>query len=68
MRRPDILRSVNRVVVATSAHEIPDCAPIQVQIGDQVNVGERDTEWPAFVFVTAQNGSGWVPERTVAAS
>jgi hypothetical protein len=54
---------VNRVVVAISAHEIPDRAPIQVQIGDQVDVGERDTEWPAFVFVTTHSGSGWVPER-----
>jgi hypothetical protein len=28
-----------------------------------VEVGERDSEWPAFVFVTCQTGSGWVPER-----
>ncbi len=28
-----------------------------------VKVGERDIEWPAFVFVTAQSGSGWIPER-----
>jgi SH3 domain len=26
-------------------------------------VGERDSEWPAFVLVTAETGSGWVPER-----
>ena len=26
-------------------------------------MGERDTEWPAFVFVTTAAGSGWVPER-----
>lgn len=25
--------------------------------------GDRDTEWPAFVFVTTQSGSGWVPSR-----
>ena len=26
-------------------------------------VGARDSEWPAFVFVTARHGSGWIPER-----
>jgi phosphoketolase len=28
-----------------------------------MKVGERDTEWPAFVLVTGQKGAGWVPER-----
>jgi hypothetical protein len=28
-----------------------------------VQVGDRDTEWPEFVFVTAPHGSGWVPAR-----
>ena len=28
-----------------------------------MQVGEQDSEWPAFVFVTTRNGSGWVPER-----
>lgn len=26
-------------------------------------VGERDTDWPAFVFVTSAGGQGWVPAR-----
>ena len=26
-------------------------------------VGDRDTEWPEFVFVTAPQGTGWVPAR-----
>jgi hypothetical protein len=34
-----------------------------VEVGDRVNVGERDSEWPEFVFVTGQKGSGWIPER-----
>jgi uncharacterized protein YgiM (DUF1202 family) len=54
---------MSRVVVARSPHETPDRPPIRVEAGDQVTVGERDHEWPAFVFVTTQNGSGWVPER-----
>ena len=48
---------------ATASHEIPDRPPIQVVSGQQVQVGQRDTEWPAFVFITTGNGAGWVPER-----
>jgi len=50
-------------VVAIARHEIPERPPIRVEVGDQVEVGERDSEWPAFVFVTSQKGSGWIPER-----
>lgn len=50
-------------MIASSAHEIPERPPIRVEVGERVQVGERDTDWPAFVFVTAQSGSGWVPER-----
>lgn len=51
------------VLVAQVAHEIPARPPIQLEVGERVEVGERDDEWPAFVFVTAARGSGWVPER-----
>lgn len=60
--RLDILYYVSRVVVARSPHEIPDRRPIRVRLGDRVHVGKRDSDWPAFVFVTAKTGSGWVPE------
>ena len=60
-----ILCSVMRVV-ARSAHDIPDRSPIQLEVGERVEVGERDKEWPAFVFVTTRRGSGWVPERHLA--
>ena len=30
-------------------------------------VGQRDTECPAFVFVTADTGEGWVLDATVEA-
>ena len=33
--------------------------------GEVVQVGERDTEWPAFVFLTSSQGSGWVPARHI---
>ena len=52
-----------RQVVARVAHEIPDRAPIRIAPGDEVTVGERDTEWPAFVFITTPGGTGWVPAR-----
>jgi hypothetical protein len=54
--------SVTHVVV-TADHEIPESAPIVIKPGDIVDVGERSSEWPAFVFVTTASGSGWVPER-----
>lgn len=59
-----MLREV-RLVVARSKHEIPQRPPIQVQVGERVEVGERDDTWPAFVFVTNGQGSGWVPERAL---
>lgn len=49
--------------VAHAAHDIPDRSPIQLEVGERVEVGERDAEWPAFVFVTTHRGAGWVPER-----
>jgi hypothetical protein len=48
---------------ATTGHTIPQRPPIQVHPGQRAEVGERDTEWPAFVFVTTDQGAGWVPER-----
>jgi hypothetical protein len=50
-------------VRATEAHAVSDRRAIQVHPGDQVTVGERDDDWPAFSFVTALDGSGWVPTR-----
>jgi hypothetical protein len=38
--------------------------PLQVRRGQELQVGERSEEWPAFVFVTAEGGEqGWVPAR-----
>jgi hypothetical protein len=31
-------------------------------------VGDRDTDWPSFVFVTAAGGQGWVPARHLSAA
>lgn len=48
---------------ATVAHTIPDRPPIRVTPGQQVHAGRHDTDWPAFVFVTTDDGAGWVPGR-----
>lgn len=50
-------------VVAIQAHEISERPPLSLAAGDVVAVGRRDDDWPAFVFVTAAHGSGWVPSR-----
>ncbi|MBT1683991.1 hypothetical protein KK095_13030 [Curtobacterium flaccumfaciens pv. flaccumfaciens] len=51
--------------VLTADHEIPERAPLVIRPGDLVQVGDRDTEWPAFVFVTTSQGAGWVPARHI---
>jgi hypothetical protein len=53
---------------ATAAHTIPERPPIRVVPGQRVQVGQRDTQWPAFVFVTTTDGAGWIPERHLNAS
>jgi variant SH3 domain-containing protein len=52
-----------RRVRARLAHAVPDRPPIRLAVGDEVDVGGRDTDWPEFVFVTTSDGSGWVPAR-----
>lgn len=52
-------------VRAAKAHAIPGRPPIQVTAGQRVQVGERDSTWPAFAFVTTGDGSGWVPNDTI---
>lgn len=42
--------------------------PLRIVPGDEVTVGERDSEWPEFVFVTASGGTGWVPARHLSQS
>jgi hypothetical protein len=59
---------IMRTVVAKVARRIPARQPLRLAIGDRVEVGQRDTEWPEFVFVTAEHGSGWVPARHLSAS
>jgi hypothetical protein len=52
-----------RTMVAKVRHQIPDRPSLQLAVGERVDVGDRDSEWPEFVFVTASHGTGWVPAR-----
>ncbi len=54
--------------VVTVAHEVPDRAPLRLSPGERVTVGERDHQWPKFVFVSTPDGSGWVPARHLSAA
>ena len=54
--------------VGKVAHAIPDRPPFRLAVGEQVLVGDRDSGWPEFVFVTATHGTGWVPARHLSAS
>jgi hypothetical protein len=56
------------VVVARVAHEIPERRPLQLAVGEAVEIGERSAQWPTFVFVTTRTGSGWVPARHLSAA
>jgi len=57
-----------RTMVAKVAHQIPDRRPLQLVDGERVDVGDRDSEWPEFVFATASHGTGWVPARHLSAT
>lgn len=48
---------------AQQGHEIPARPPIRVEPGDLVEISDRDSEWPAFVFLTCDAGKGCVPYR-----
>ena len=52
-----------KLTISRTAHEVPDRRPLQLTVGERVQAGDHDIEWPQFVFVTAAHGTGWVPAR-----
>lgn len=50
-------------VRATLPHSPPDYPSVVWRCGHRVSVGQRDTEWPQFLWCTDTSGqSAWVPE------
>jgi len=48
--------------VVTAAHRAPDRPPLRIEPGDSVTLGERDSEWPQFVWTSLATGlGGWMP-------
>lgn len=52
-----------RRVRAAVAHTVPDRPALRTVVGQWVDLGPRDDEWPEFVFVRGSGGAGWVPAR-----
>ena len=49
-------------VVRSYRAQYPD--PISVRTGEIVQLGQRDTEFPGWIWTTASSGkSGWMPEQ-----
>jgi hypothetical protein len=57
-----------RITTALVSREVSQSRAMRVDIGDRVVVGERDPDWPAFVFVTSDSGRGRVPLRYLSRS
>ena len=52
------------VAYVTKEHQASYPDPLVVKSGDQLAIGKKDTQWPAFVWCTnEQEVSGWVPEK-----
>jgi hypothetical protein len=58
----------SRRVVAIAAHELPERASLRLEVGDVVSVEPKASEWPAFGYVRAAHGEGWVPLRHLSAA
>ena len=49
--------------IATADYEVIDRAPLTLTEGDVVRLGQADTDWPGWIWVTAISGRGsYVPE------
>jgi len=49
------------LVVLEAWHPVPR-RPLVLEAGDVVRMGERDTEWTAYLWCTGPDGTGgWVP-------
>ncbi len=52
--------------VVTRAHRSAYPEPIAGKAGDTLALGQRDDEWPAFIWAKAASGrEGWVPDAFI---
>jgi hypothetical protein len=57
---------MNHSHVANSDYTVIDRAPLALETGDKVRVGQKDTEWPGWIWVTTIDGRGsYVPEDVI---
>lgn len=53
----------DRPFIANADYEVIDRSPLVLAIGDHVRLGQRDSDWPGWIWATAINGRGsYVPE------
>ena len=52
--------------IVVSSHTVDYPNPIQFSKGDELALGERDTEYFGWIWVTtADNNAGWAPESLI---
>lgn len=55
--------------IVTAAHRTQYPNPIRFKAGEQVIVGQRDEEYPGWIWTTLASGnSGWAPEELLSIS
>jgi hypothetical protein len=55
-----------KMAQVTTAYTAVYADPIVLKAGDAVQVGERDTEWPAFIWCVGPDGrAGWTLDAVI---
>lgn len=56
-----------RAFITTADYEVIDRAPLVLAAGERVRLGQRDADWPGWIWVTSISGRGsYVPEEMLA--
>jgi hypothetical protein len=56
----------NQLVQVITAYTAAYADPIVLKAGDEVQVGKRDTEWPAFIWCVGPDGrAGWTLDSVI---
>ena len=63
---PESKAHVERVCRVIIDYDTPFPNPLVLRAGQEVAVGDRESEWPGWIWCTTSEGnSGWVPENYV---